>query len=83
MADADVDDTSATLLLTLLFRFMQPLIGPRQPRLPGPAALFRLRWTSAPHERPTPTRRDDARRAGLSDGENCPTSAIPALQGAR
>ena len=73
MADADVDGAHIrTLLLTLLFRFMRPLIDAGHVYLAQPP-LFRLRWTNAPHELAyTDEERDAMRDAGLADGKKLP-----------
>ncbi|MCU1481564.1 MAG: gyrB [Subtercola sp.] len=50
MADADVDGQHiTTLLLTLVFRYMRPLIELGYVYLAMPP-LFRLKWSNAPHE---------------------------------
>ncbi|MFM6974995.1 MAG: DNA gyrase subunit B, partial [Agromyces sp.] len=50
MADADVDGQHiTTLLLTLLFRYMRPLIEYGYVYLAQPP-LYRLKWTNAEHE---------------------------------
>ncbi len=50
MADADVDGMHIrTLLLTLLFRFMQPLIEAGYVYLAQPP-LYRIRWSNAEHQ---------------------------------
>jgi len=74
MADADVDGAHIrTLLLTLLFRFMKPLIDGGFVYLAQPL-LFRLRWTNAPHELAySDEQRDALRDAGLTAGKKLPS----------
>ncbi len=73
MADADVDGAHIrTLLLTLLFRFMRPLIDAGHVYLAQPP-LFRLRWTNAPHELAySDEERDAMRDVGLAEGKKLP-----------
>ncbi len=73
MADADVDGAHIrTLLLTLLFRFMKPLINGGFVYLAQPP-LFRLRWTNAAHELAySDAERDAMRDAGLARGLKLP-----------
>jgi len=73
MADADVDGAHIrTLLLTLLFRFMKPLIDAGHVYLAQPP-LFRIRWTNAPHELAyKDEERDSIRDKGLAAGKKLP-----------
>lgn len=73
MADADVDGAHIrTLLLTLLFRFMKPLIDGGYVYLAQPP-LFRLRWTNAPHELAySDVERDELYARGREDGKKMP-----------
>jgi DNA gyrase subunit B len=74
MADADVDGAHIrTLLLTLLFRFMKPLINAGHIYLAQPP-LFRLRWSNAPHELAySDEERDRLRDAGIAAGKKLPS----------
>jgi len=73
MADADVDGAHIrTLLLTLLFRFMKPLIDAGHVYLAQPP-LFRIRWTNSPHELAyNDDERDAIRDQGLTGGKKLP-----------
>ncbi len=73
MADADVDGAHIrTLLLTLLFRFLKPLISSGHVYLAQPP-LFRLRWTNAPHELAySDEQRDALRDQGFAAGKKLP-----------
>lgn len=73
MADADVDGSHIrVLLLTLLFRFVKPLIDAGHVYLAQPP-LFRLRWTNAPHELAyNDAERDALRESGLASGKKLP-----------
>ncbi|MBK7822148.1 MAG: DNA topoisomerase (ATP-hydrolyzing) subunit B [Tessaracoccus sp.] len=73
MADADVDGAHIrTLLLTLLFRFMRPMIDAGHVFLAQPP-LFRLRWSNAPHELAySDAERDALRNDGLANGKKLP-----------
>lgn len=63
MADADVDGQHiTTLLLTLLFRYMRPLIDLGYVYLAQPP-LYRLKWSNFPHEYVYSDRERDARLA--------------------
>ncbi|GAA6525659.1 DNA topoisomerase (ATP-hydrolyzing) subunit B [Intrasporangium sp. DVR] len=73
MADADVDGMHIrTLLLTLLFRFMRPLIEAGYVYLAQPP-LFRLRWSNAQHQFAYSDReRDGLRQIGEAKGWRLP-----------
>ena len=74
MADADVDGHHInTLLLTLLFRFMRPLIEHGHVYMAQPP-LYRLRWNK-PHEHEfvySDAERDALTRSGLEEGKKLP-----------
>lgn len=74
MADADVDGHHInTLLLTLLFRFMRPLIEAGHVYMAQPP-LYRLRWNK-PHEHEfvySDAERDALMRDGLGAGKKLP-----------
>lgn len=73
MADADVDGQHiATLLLTLLFRYMKPLVEGGYVYLAQPP-LYRLKWTNAPHQYVySDKERDAALEQGRAAGNRLP-----------
>ncbi|MDX6345372.1 MAG: gyrase subunit, partial [Streptomyces sp.] len=73
MADADVDGQHiTTLLLTLLFRYMRPLIDLGYVYLAQPP-LYRLKWSNSPHEYVyTDNERDALLAAGAAAGKRIP-----------
>jgi DNA gyrase subunit B len=73
MADADVDGQHiTTLILTLLFRYMRPLIDHGYVYLAQPP-LYRLKWTNAEHQFVYSDREKDALQAdGIAAGKRMP-----------
>ncbi len=73
MADADVDGQHiATLLLTLLFRYMPDLITHGHVYLAQPP-LYRIKWTNSPHDYVYSDRERDAVLAeGRAEGKRVP-----------
>ena len=73
MADADVDGQHiATLLLTLLFRYMRPIIEHGHAYIAMPP-LYRLKWTGTDHEFAySDAERDQLLEAGRAAGRRLP-----------
>ncbi|MCS3493905.1 DNA gyrase subunit B [Arthrobacter sp. JUb119] len=73
MADADVDGQHiTTLLLTLIFRFMRPLIEHGYVYLAAPP-LYRIKWSNAPHDYVfTDKERDQELLAGQAANKRLP-----------
>ncbi|RWZ52596.1 DNA topoisomerase (ATP-hydrolyzing) subunit B [Labedella phragmitis] len=73
MADADVDGQHiTTLLLTLIFRYMRPLIEMGYVYLAQPP-LYRIKWSNAPHDYVYSDAERDAFLAdGLKNGRRVP-----------
>jgi DNA gyrase subunit B len=73
MADADVDGQHiTTLLMTLLFRYMRPLIENGFVYLAQPP-LYRIKWSNAPHDYVYSDRERDAKLAsGQAAGRRIP-----------
>lgn len=73
MADADVDGQHIrTLLLTLLFRYMRPLIEHGYVYMAQPP-LFKIKWSNAPHQYVfTDEERDRALAEGQAAGRKIP-----------
>ncbi|NYE95932.1 DNA gyrase subunit B [Psychromicrobium silvestre] len=73
MADADVDGQHiTTLLLTLLFRYMRPLVEHGYVYLAQPP-LYRIKWSNAAHDYVfSDKQRDDALTKGLAAGHRIP-----------
>jgi DNA gyrase subunit B len=73
MADADVDGQHiTTLLLTLVFRYMRPLIDMGYVYLAQPP-LYKIKWSNSPHEYVyTDRERDALLESGAAAGKRIP-----------
>ena len=82
MADADVDGQHiTTLLLTLLFRYMRPLVEHGYVYLAQPP-LYRIKWSNAKHDYVfTDKQRDDALLKGQAAGHRLPKEGIQRYKG--
>ncbi|MFY9263042.1 MAG: DNA topoisomerase (ATP-hydrolyzing) subunit B [Actinomycetaceae bacterium] len=81
MADADVDGQHiATLLLTLVYRYMRPLVEQGYIYLAMPP-LYRIKWTNAEHEYVfSDKERDEVLEAGLAAGKRLPKAEGQGIQ---
>lgn len=81
MADADVDGQHiATLLLTLVYRYMRPLIEHGHIYLAMPP-LYRIKWTNAPHDYVfSDKERDEVLASGLESGKKLPKAEGQGIQ---
>ncbi|MGV9183699.1 DNA topoisomerase (ATP-hydrolyzing) subunit B [Arcanobacterium canis] len=81
MADADVDGAHiATLLLTLVYRYMKPLIEHGYVYLAMPP-LYRIKWSNSAHEYVfSDKERDAVLASGLAEGKKLPKAEGQGIQ---